>query len=240
MAGDLVRDPALMVSRTDGSAIAPRMVEYVLGAIYATTQQFPRAWAQARDRAWRPYLVGRASGKVVGVAGLGDIGALIALALNRNGMRVVGWRRSKAPLPDGVDKVYHGADELPAFASACDFLVSVLPATDQTKRIFDADIFAAMKREAVFINVGRGHSVDEDALADALEGDVIAGAVLDVFEREPLPTESRLWGLKNLTITPHVSGPLLPEDVISSFLENLARFRAGQPLHKLVDRRRGY
>jgi phosphoglycerate dehydrogenase-like enzyme len=119
-------------------------------------------------------------------------------------------------------------------------VVSVLPATDDTKCIFGSDVFAAMKPEAVFINVGRGHSVDEDALADALEGKRIAGAVLDVFQREPLPPESRLWDIDGLMMTPHVSGPLLPEDVIPSFLENLARFGAGQPLHKLVDRRLGY
>lgn len=237
---DLVRNPALMVSRTDGSAIAPRMVEYVLGAILAMTQQFPRAWAQSRQRVWQPYLVGRASGKVVGVAGLGDIGARIALALHRNGMRVVGWRRSEAPVPEGVEKVYRGGSELAAFASACDFLVSVLPATDDTRCIFGADVFAAMKPESVFINIGRGHCVDEDALADALEGNGIAGAVLDVFQREPLPAESRLWDIENLVMTPHVSGPLLPEDVVPSFLENLARFRVGQSLHKLVDRRLGY
>lgn len=216
------------------------MIEYVLGAIFAMTQQFPRAWAQSRQRVWQSYLVGRASGKVAGVAGLGDIGTLVALALHRNGMRVVGWRRSEAPVPAGVEKVYRGAGELAAFASACDFVVSVLPATDDTKCIFGSDVFAAMKPEAVFINVGRGHSVDEDALADALEGKRIAGAVLDVFQREPLPPESRLWDIDGLMMTPHVSGPLLPEDVIPSFLENLARFGAGQPLHKLVDRRLGY
>lgn len=240
MAQDLARDPDLKVSRTDGSAIAPRMIEYVLGAIYATTQQFPQAWAQARERTWRPYLVERASGKVVGVAGLGDIGTQIARALHVNGMRVIGWRRSQAPLPEGVEKVYRGTDQLAAFASACDFLVSVLPATDDTHNIFDAHAFAAMKPDAVFINVGRGHSVDEDALADALEGNLISGAVLDVFHEEPLPSDSRLWGLGNLMITPHVSGPLMPEDVVPSFIENLARYRAGQKLHKLVDRRRGY
>lgn len=237
---ELRRNPSLMVSRTDGSAIAPRMIEYTLGAIYASTQQFRRAWALKRERVWQPYLVGRASGKVVGVAGLGDIGVEVAQALHRNGMRVIGWRRSEAPVPEGVEKVYRGLEELPAFAAHCDFLVSILPATDGTRRVFDAAVFAAMKKEAVFINIGRGHSVDEDALTDALENGVIAGAVLDVFEREPLPPESRLWDVDGLMMTPHVSGPLLPEDVISSFLENLARFRAGQPLLKLVDPGRGY
>jgi len=215
------------------------MVEYTLGAIYATTQQFPRAWAQARQRVWQPYLVERASGKVAGVAGLGDIGAQVALALKRNGMRVVGWRRSEAPRPEGVERVYRGPDQLAAFASECDFLISVLPATDDTRRIFAADIFKAMRPEAVFINIGAG-TVSTIMPGDALEKGIIAGAVLDVFEREPLPSVSRLWGLQNLMITPHVSGPILPEDVLSSFLENLTRFQAGEPLHKLVDGSRGY
>lgn len=240
MLTELARIPDLIVSRTDGSAIAPRMVEYVLGAIFATTQQFPRAWSQAKDGVWQPYLVDRASGKTVGVAGLGDIGAKIALALNVNGMNVVGWRRSDGSPPQGVEKVYRGKREFQRFVSVCDFVVSVLPATDDTNDVFDADAFAAMKPGTVFINVGRGNSVDEDALADALSTGMIAGAVLDVFKVEPLPSSSRLWGLRNLLITPHVSGPLLPEDVISSFLANLARFQAGTPLQKLVDAGRGY
>lgn len=240
MLTDLARRTDLIVSRTDGSVIAPRMVEYVLGAIFATTQRFPRAWSQARARIWQAYLVGRASGRTVGVAGLGDIGAKIALALHHNGMRVVGWRRSDGPAPQGVESVYRGKSELHLFLSACDFVVSVLPATEETNDVFDAAAFAAMKYGAVFINVGRGNSVDEDALADALETGGIAGAVLDVFKTEPLPVESRLWGLGNLMMTPHVSGPLMPEDVISSFLDNLARFRAGERLHKLVDAGRGY
>lgn len=236
----LARKPQLMVSRTDGSAIAPRMVEYVLGAIFATTQQFPRAWSQASDKAWQSFRVGRASGKTVGVAGLGDIGSRIARGLHLNGMRVVGWRRSDGPLPEGVEKVYRGGDEFLDFVSGCDFVVSVLPATPETNDLFNAAAFKAMKPEAVLINVGRGNSVDEDALADALTSGDIAGAVLDVFKKEPLPADSRLWDLPNLMVTPHISGPLLPEDVIPSFIDNLARFRAGERLHKLVDPGRGY
>lgn len=240
MLTDIACRPDLMVSRTDGSVIAPRMVEYVLGVILATTQQFPRAWSQARERVWEPYLVGLASGRTVGVAGLGDIGAKIAQTLHLNGMKVVGWRRSDGPTPQGVETVYRGNAEFHPFLSACDFVVSVLPATEETNDVFDANAFAAMMPEAVFINVGRGNSVDEAALADALTAGVIAGAVLDVFKVEPLPADSRLWGLGNLIMTPHVSGPLMPEDVINSFLANLSRFRAGERLHKLVDISRGY
>lgn len=237
---NLARRPELILSRTDGSAIAPRMVEYVLGTIYAKTQQFHRASAQAKGRVWQPYLVGRASGRTVGVAGLGDIGIRIAQAINRNGMRVVGWRRSDAPLPEGIDKVYRGDGELKSFVAECDFIVSVLPATKDTKHTFAADVFSAMKAEAFFINIGRGDSVDENALADAIENKTIAGAALDVFAIEPLPTDSRLWDLENLVITPHISGPLVPEDVVSSFLENLNCYRVGEPLHKRVDPVRGY
>ncbi len=241
---DIVFDPDLPrsvhLTRSDGAAIAPRMIEYVLCAIYMTSQHFPRALRQQQRKLWSSYLVDKAEGKVVGVAGLGDIGSAIAQALAKNGMHVVGWRRSPSAAVAGVERIFAGPEELEPFVSACDFVVSVLPTTGETKGVFSAPVFAAMKNHAVFINVGRGASVDEDALADAVARGVIGGAVLDVFREEPLPESSPLWGLEQVIITPHVAGPIVPGDVVGLFIDNFRRYRAGQSLHREIDLRRGY
>lgn len=241
---DVVSDPArpasLRLSRSDGAVIAPRMVEYVLSAIYLTTQKLMLAVEQQRGKVWNSYPIGLAAGRTVGVAGLGDIGMAIAGALHRNGMRVVGWRRSEAPKPACVDRVYVGGSQLNQFAGACDFLVSVLPATGETRNVFDATVFAAMRPGAVFINVGRGSSVDETALASAIADGHLGGAVLDVFQDEPLPAASPLWNLDGIVVTPHVSGPIVPEDVVPRFIENVRRYRAGEMLLKEVDFSKSY
>jgi phosphoglycerate dehydrogenase-like enzyme len=232
--------PGVRLTRSDGAAIAPRMVEYVLGAIYMKTQRFERAWRQQARRHWELYMIDLAAGrKTVGVAGLGDIGGTIARSLTANGMRVVGWRRAPVAA-EGVERVYAGREELADFVAECDFVVAVLPTTLETAGVFSAEVFAAMRPEAVFINIGRGASVDEAALIEALETGRIAGAVLDVFAEEPLPPDSPLWGMQQVTITPHVSGPLIAEDVLPLFLQNLRRYAAGEPLLREVDLERGY
>jgi phosphoglycerate dehydrogenase-like enzyme len=241
---DVVFDPDLPrsvhLTRSEGVAIAPRMIEYVLCAIYMTTQQFPRAMRQQQRKLWSSYFVDKAEGKIVGVAGVGDIGSVIARALAKNGMRVLGWRRSRTAGVAGIERIFVGHEELKPFVSACDFVVSVLPTTAETKGVFSTSVFAAMKSHAVFINVGRGASVDENALADAVTRGVIGGAVLDVFCEEPLPATSPLWGLQRVIITPHVSGPVVPEDVVGLFIDNFRRYRAGERLHREIDLQRGY
>lgn len=232
--------PSVHLTRSEGAAIAPRMIEYVLCAIYMTTQHFPRALRQQQRKLWSNYIVDKAQGKIVGVAGMGDIGSAIAQALAKNGMRVFGWRRSRGEAIPGIEQIFAGREELKRFVSACDFVVSVLPTTAETTGVFSAAVFSAMKSHAVFINVGRGASVDEDALADAVARGVIGGAVLDVFCKEPLPETSPLWDLEQVIITPHVAGPIVPEDVVGMFIDNFRRYQAGESLHREVDLRRGY
>lgn len=236
--GDLPTD--IVLTRNEGAALAPRMVEYVVAAVFALSQRLHLCMRNQQRRAWKPVRTDLTTDKVVGVAGLGDIGSLVARRMTENGMRVVGWRRSTLRDVPFVDHVYCGDEEFDDFLSVTDFLVSVLPATPQTRHLFNADTFAKMKRTACFINIGRGTSVDEVALAHALRTGVINGAVLDVFEQEPLSPDSELWDLENLIITPHMSGPIIPEDAVPVFLENAKRFAAGEKLLKQIDRTRGY
>jgi glyoxylate/hydroxypyruvate reductase len=232
-------DPSVVLTRTPGALIAPRMVEYVLGCIYAHAQRFDLAAAQQRERVWHKYTPDLASQCTVGVAGLGDIGMLVVSALRRNGFRVLGWRRTPRPA-DGVEQVYVGTEELEPFVAACDVIVILLPATAATQRIISERVLAAMKPEAYLINIARGSVVDEAALIRALRERRIAGAALDVFEVEPLPVDSPLWELPNVRLTPHVSGPVIPAEVVGAFLDNLERYLAGQPLKRQIDETQGY
>src|SRR5258708_38368651 len=119
------------------------MREYVQAENYAKHKTMMQAGQQQADGLWRSYMMNRAAEKTVGIAGLGDIGSAIAAALHTNGMRVVGWRRSKAQPPNGVDRVYSGRAELRDFVPGCDFVVSVLPATVETQTALHSVLFAA-------------------------------------------------------------------------------------------------
>ena len=121
-----------------------------------------------------------------------------------------------------------------------DFVLLVLPLTEATRGLIGAAQLGAMRPTAWLLNIGRGALVEETALLHALERRTIAGAVLDVFATEPLPSEHPLWGLDNVVITPHISGPNVPEEIAPVFNDNLARYLAGRRLRHVVDRRRGY
>ena len=135
-----------------------------------------------------------------------------------------------------------GIEDLNRRLGAADWVVLVAPLTERTRGMFDATRFAAMKPTARFFNVGRGALVDEPAMIEALESGAIAGAGLDVFAEEPLPTESPLWGMDNVFVSPHMSGDYHGDTAAMArvFLENFRRFRAGEPLVNVVDKRLGF
>ena len=133
-------------------------------------------------------------------------------------------------------------DALEAELARADHVVNVLPITPATHRMFGSSQFAAMKPTALFVNIGRGATVDEPALIQALRGGVIAGAALDVFEEEPLPAEDPLWRMPNVLVSPHRAGDHegWKSDVVALFVDNLRRFVAGEPLRNVVDVELGY
>jgi phosphoglycerate dehydrogenase-like enzyme len=172
------------------------------------------------------------------VVGLGDIGRTIAAAARGLGMRVVGVSRTGRHVRE-ANRVYR----LPQLGRALgegDFVVLVLPLTDQTRGLIGPAALAAMRPAAWLLNIGRGAVVDEAALVTALRERRIAGAVLDVFAREPLPPDHPLWALDNVVITPHISGPSTAPEIAPVFNDNLARWLARRPLRHVVDRARGY
>lgn len=180
------------------------------------------------------------SGKTLLVVGLGGIGTEVARRAAALEMRVTGTRRSSREGPDFVD--YVGlSDELRELAGKADFIVNALPLTPETTGIFDKEFFAATKRGAHFINVGRGKSVVTDDLLAALESGQLAGAGLDVTNPEPLPSNHPLWKMQNVLITPHVAGRGGDRFRHTTLVqENVRRFIAGDPLLNVVDPSLGY
>ncbi|MCQ3937092.1 MAG: D-2-hydroxyacid dehydrogenase [Chloroflexi bacterium] len=214
------------------------MSEYVVGYLLAHERKiFQRAQAQ-KNQEWDKTITGVLRGKTIGLLGVGSIGAEVARTAKFFGMKVRGYTR-ESELSEHVDGYYHG-NGLLEFANGLDYLVSILPNTGETQSIVNAELLSALPPHAVFINVGRGSAVDEHALIEALEQDKIAGAVLDVFEEEPLPKEHPFWTTKNLLMTFHTSAPSFPADIAKIFIENYRLYIEGKPLKHQVDFERGY
>jgi glyoxylate/hydroxypyruvate reductase A len=139
-----------------------------------------------------------------------------------------------------VDDLFSGHAALPRFLAASDVVVLVLPLTKETRNLFDAGVLACCRHGTHIINIGRGGLVDEGALLASIAAGVVSHATLDVFATEPLPHGHPFWDNPRITITPHVCGPLIPEDVVSHFVSNYAAFASGQPMQNVIDPERQY
>ena len=215
----------------------PLMAEFVFGYLLLHERKILQRLATQKEYRWDPTLTGTLRGKIIGLLGVGSIGAKLARTAKFFSMRVLGFTRSSESCPD-VDEYSHA--DLPAFVSGLDYFVSVLPNTAETRHIIDADVLNALPKHAIFVNVGRGSAADESALVHALETGAIAGSVLDVFEQEPLPAGHPLWSAPNTFITSHTSAPSSPEDIVKLFVENYRLYAEGKPLKYVVDFEKGY
>lgn len=212
--------------------------EFVLAYLLLHERKILQRMAAQKEQRWDAALTGTLRGKTIGLLGVGSIGAELARTAKFFGMTVRGYTKS-SETSKHVDRYYHGSG-IVDFASGLDYLVCVLPNTPATRRIVDAELLAQLPPHALFINVGRGSAVDEPALIQALETGAISGAVLDVFEQEPLPARHPLWTVKNLIVTSHTSAPSFPAEIARVFIENYRRYIAGAPLEHVVDFERGY
>jgi len=227
----------VLLTRVDAS-FGDRIAEYVIGHLLALTQCLRDVHEAQAARRWEPMTVECIKGWTMGIAGTGSIGRAIAERARGMGMRTVGLSRTARDLR-GFEACY-GPDRLAEFLSGLDVVVLCLPLTRETRGLIGRKALARMKQSAILVNVARGAIVDEAALIDALREKRIRAAILDVFSEEPLPEDSLLWTMEDVTITSHHSGLNIPRDIIEHFLANLARFRSGEPLHGLVDPERGY
>ena len=233
---------------TNGQKLAsPEIGEHVMaltralarGLGYAITAQNRGEWIRSEIGDQAP--LQRLRGKTMLVVGLGGIGTEVARLASAAEMRVTGIRSSRRSGPPFVDRVGL-TEDLAAFAAEADVVVNCLPMTPATTDIFDAELFKVMKPTAFFVNVGRGGTVDTDALIAALANGDIAGAGLDVTDPEPIPDGHPLWKAPNLIITPHYAAwsDAGRERRWLLYRENLRRFVAGEPLLSVVDPQRGY
>lgn len=199
--------------------------------------------AQVRREWWRPPSAElfELAGKTMLLVGVGAIGARTAALANALGMRVEGIRKNSSRAVDGVAEMY-GSDQLQERLARADVVVLTVPLSKATQGLIGAAELRAMKPTSYLINIGRGGTVDQPALVQALAERKIAGAALDVFAEEPLPADSPLWTMEQVIITAHYAGatPLYNARAMAIFLDNLQRYRTGAPLRNQVDKHAGY
>jgi glyoxylate/hydroxypyruvate reductase len=217
-----------------------QMPENILGALFHLTKPYAGIALDQREHRWRRRVSETLAGTTLGILGLGVIGQELARKAAALEMRVIGTRRSPAPLPH-VDRVYgpEGTDEVLA---ASDWVLLLLPVTPETRGFMSAARLKRMKPSAYLLNFGRGELVVDGDLVEAVKAGTVKGAVLDVFTTEPLPAEHPFWGTEGILVLPHIGGlhPGRDHIVAKLFVDNVERFLAGQPLRETVERARGY
>jgi phosphoglycerate dehydrogenase-like enzyme len=207
----------------------PPMSEMAFLMMLAFTRNFRRYERQRAEKKWERFPGALLNEKTVGILGVGAIAEDMAPRFKAFGMRVIGISRTDRPIP-GFDKIYARA-EIERAAAELDYFVLLVPLEEDTRNIVGDRVLSAMKPTAYLINLARGGVLDEAALLRALEGKNIAGAALDALATEPLPTDSPLWTMPNVIITPHVGGytDVYVRDAARQFEQNLVHFAAGRP-----------
>ncbi len=228
----------LRVVRMIEPGIIDTMADFVSMAVLALHRNLPFHLANQRAGKWEWRDVPPARERRVGIMGLGELGQSALAALAPHGFRLSGWSRNLRVLP-GVS-CHFGADGLDRFLAETEILVCLLPLTDETRGILDADLFAKLPAGASLVNVARGgHLVQNDLLA-ALDDGHLAAAFLDVATPEPLPPNHPFYHHPAIILTPHVAGITRRDSAVKALIDNLRRELAGDPLLGEVDRSRGY
>jgi len=238
-----IRDSDFLMTNGSGIHAVP-ISEHIIGMMLALSRQFPRALRQQMQSAWDRSIAQTTfelAGKTMVLVGVGAIGERTARLASALGMRVIGVRRNPERGAEGVERMVAPPD-LHQVLPKADFLVLTIPLTPETRHLIGESELSLLKSPSYLINIGRGGTIDQEAMIGALRQGRLAGAGLDVFDPEPLPTDSPLWGMENVLITPHVSGftPARSERAWALFSDNLERYLSDQPLRNLVDKQLGY
>lgn len=239
---------------------APNIGQYVMAQVLAWAHRVPRwlraqregRWPQGR---WETFVPDELAGRTLGIIGYGSLGREIARLARAFNITILVTKRDARstedrgytipgfgdPAGDIPTRIYP-TEAIRSVVAQCDYVVITLPLTPRTRHLFDESVLREMKPTAYLVNVGRGEVINEGDLVKALRQGWIAGAGLDVFEEEPLPEDSPLWGMQNVILTPHVSGfsEHYNERAVDLFVANLRRYLAGEPLINLVNREEGY
>jgi phosphoglycerate dehydrogenase-like enzyme len=216
------------------------MAENIFGALFHLTKPYAAIVQDQKQSKWVRRVATPLAGQTLGILGLGAIGQQVAHIADTIGMRVIGTKRRAEPLPhlDAVLPPERTDDVL----AQSDFVLLLLPATPDTENFINAQRLAHMKPTAWLLNFGRGHLIADADLIAAVKAKQIAGAVLDVFRQEPLPSDHPFWTTEGVIVLPHIGGghPQRDKAVAKLFVENLRRFLDGEPLKEVVDRTAGY
>ena len=238
---ELAAQPKIALTNNTGAYDVP-IAEHVIAMIFAAAKRVPEHLAAQRRSEWqREVSHTDVRGTTLVILGMGSIGTELARLAAGLGMRVIGVRRDPSRPAPGALRVV-APERFAEVVREADYLAVTAALTPRTKGLVSAEIIATLKPTAWVINIARGPIVDEPALAAAVRERRIGGAALDVFDTEPLPATSPLWSLDNAILTPHVSNssPTVRERSLALVVENVRRFKAGEPLLNLVDRAAGY
>lgn len=235
-----VRASDVVVTNSRGVFETP-IAEYVTGLVLMTAKDMIGTWQRQQRREWQHRETFSVQRRVAVVVGVGPIGRAVGRMLSAVGLRVRGVGRTHRTGDPDFGEVAPASD-LQAQVRDADYVVVVAPLTEETRGMVDRDVLAAMAPHAMLINVGRGELVVEADLVEALRAERIAGAALDVFEQEPLPTDSLLWAMPQVLVSPHMSADTIGwrDDLAAMFVENLRRWTSGEPLLNVVDKKLGY
>jgi phosphoglycerate dehydrogenase-like enzyme len=234
----LVESPVVLTNAR--GAYSRSLAEWTMAAVLFFAKDLRRLLRSQAQGRWDPFDPEEVAGRTVGIVGYGDIGRAVAGQARALGMKVLALRR-RPERDDLADEVL-GEDGLLDLMRRSDYVVVAAPLTEETRRLVSRAAIEAMKPSAVLVNVGRGPVVDEPALVDALTARRIRGAALDVFEEEPLPEGHPLYRLDNVLLSPHSADHVAGwrEGAVDMFVEQVERFRRGEPLRNVVDKTRGY
>ena len=230
--------PAILerVTFCSAAGIHARMLaEFAFYGLLALRKDASRLADIRERRAWDHYDMGELDGSTIAIVGMGQIGDAVARLAHAFNMRVIAVQRRNEP--HRLADVTYRIDELDKAVREANVVLMALPITEKTANLMSAARISLLKPDAIFINVGRGGTVDQAALIDAMQTKRIAGAVLDVFDPEPLPPDNPLWTMKNVVMSPHTAGLSIHENerIVSLLIDNLSRFTAGKPLRNLVN-----
>lgn len=236
-AAGLTREELSRVVITAATGVhAILLAEFSIFGLLAFMKDLPRLLRDKENKHWDHYPNNELRGRTLLIVGLGKVGLEVARLARCFGMHIIGTkRRPDGELPD-VEKVY-ASDRLKELVPGADAVVATVPLTEETAGMIDRETIELMKTECVFVNVGRGGVVDEQALIEALKANKIRGAALDVFQEEPLPEDSPLWTLPNVLISPHTAALSEVENqrIVELFNENLRRYLSEETLLNRVD-----
>jgi phosphoglycerate dehydrogenase-like enzyme len=216
------------------------MPENIVGALFYVAKPYAAAVENQKQSKWVHSVAQPLTGKTLGILGLGAISQEVARIAAALGIRVIGTKRRPEPMANIAEVL--PAERTPEVLAQSDFLLLLLPATQETDNFINAERLEMMKPSAWLLNFGRGHLIKDNDLIAAVKAKKIAGAMLDVFRQEPLPADHPFWTTEGIIVLPHIGGPHPQRDRIVArlFVDNLGRFLDGKPLKEVVDRKAGY